>query len=110
MPFGRGFAAVAILILIALACLAVARRLDRERRLLARLRTRSVSPDDLTEDERDTANHLASIGVVRLARSQWQIDASALAAFRRKRLRLGLFAALAALALAAIVILGVLLR
>ncbi|HEY8509934.1 MAG TPA: hypothetical protein VIL32_16340 [Steroidobacteraceae bacterium] len=110
MPFGRGFAAVALLILIALACLAVARRLDRERRLLARLRGGSISPDDLTEDERDTADHLASVGVLRLARRQWQIDPSAFAAFRRKRLRLALFAALAALTLAAIVILGVLFR
>ena len=48
MP-GRGFASAAALIAIALACLAITRKLERERRLLAKLRKRAAAGITLTE-------------------------------------------------------------
>ena len=48
MP-GRGFVSAAALIAIALACLTVTRKLERERRLLELLRTPGMSRDRLVQ-------------------------------------------------------------
>ena len=60
MGSGRGFATAVLLILIALTCIAFAKRMERERRLLQKLREHDgqVSFDELTDDERDTAEAL----------------------------------------------------
>jgi hypothetical protein len=110
MP-SRGLITVAALVLIALACLAVSRRLDREHRLLARLRAHPASDgaaslrlDQLTDDERDTAAQLASVGVLRASGERCYLDPARFAVFRRKRMRLmvgGSFVALASAALVA---------
>lgn len=74
MP-GRGLVSAAALIGIALACLTVARKLERERRLLRKLRKRgAVEPgwalplDELTDDERDAAASLADSGVLEIGK------------------------------------------
>ncbi len=74
MP-GRGLVSVAALIAIALACLTVTRKLERERRLLRKLRKRgAVEPgwalplDELTDDERDAAASLADSGVLEIGK------------------------------------------
>jgi len=71
----RGLFSAAALILIALACLSVIRKVERERRLLGKLRKRgAVEPgwalplDELTEDERDAAASLADSGVVEIGK------------------------------------------
>ena len=103
----RGFAAAATLIVIALACLAVSRKLERERRLLRKLRARAaldpgdgLGLDELSADERYAAESLAAAGVLGIQQSRCHIRAGELATFRRKRLRLALSGALVALALA----------
>lgn len=108
MILSRGFLAAAALILIALACIAVARRLERERRLIAKLRHRgALDPQRalplgrLTEDERDTVDQLLAAGVLRGGEGGCYIAAAELGTFRRKRIRLAATGALAALALAA---------
>jgi hypothetical protein len=70
---GRGLVSAAALIAIALACLTVTRKLERERRLLRKLRKRgAVEPgwalplDELTDDERDAAASLADSGVLEI--------------------------------------------
>jgi hypothetical protein len=110
MPFGRGFFTAACLILIALACIAIAKRLERERRLLTRLRgakafdfEHGVSLDQLSDDGRDTAEALAAAGVLRVERNRCYIRQVELKSFRRKRLRIVLSGATAALLLAVIV-------
>ncbi len=74
MP-GRGLVSAAALIAIALACLTVTRKLERERRLLRKLRKRgAVEPgwalplDELTDDERDAAASLADSGVLEIGK------------------------------------------
>src|SRR5262245_38679106 len=110
MLAGRGFATAVFLIVIALTCIAFAKRLERERRLLKKLRANqgSVSSSALNEDERAVAESLASVGVLRNARDRYGLS-EGLASFKRKRLRLALSGAAAALLLA-IVIAFILLR
>jgi hypothetical protein len=115
MPFGRGFFTAACLILIALACIAIAKRLERERRLLRRLRgakafdfEHGVSLDQLSDDGRDTAETLAAAGVLRVERNRCYIRQVELKSFRRKRLRIVLSGATAALLLAVIVAVAIL--
>jgi hypothetical protein len=93
---GRGLASAAALIAIALACLTVTRKLERERRLLAKLRRRGaidsgsagISLEELSEDERDAAESLAAAGVLEIGRGRVSIQTVELGTFRRKRMRL----------------------
>jgi hypothetical protein len=107
---GRGLLAVACLVVIALACLSVVRKLERERRLLRKLRgragtdeSRPVPLDDLTEDERDCAQSLAMAGVLTIQQNKCYLRRSELPAFRGKRVRLALSGGFAALLLAILV-------
>lgn len=103
MPFGRGFVTAALLLLIVLSCIAVARRLERERRLIAKLRARGALDAEhaiplgrLSDDELDTAESLIHSGVLRSRNERCYIAPAELGAFRRKRLRLALSGAFAA--------------
>ena len=110
MP-GRGLVSAAALIAIALACLTVTRKLERERRLLAKLRRRgavdSGSPgialEDLSDDERDAAESLAEAGVLEIAQKRVSIRTAELSTFRRKRLRLMVMGGFGAFLLACLV-------
>jgi hypothetical protein len=131
---GRGLVSAAALIAIALACLTVTRKLERERRLLRKLRKRgAVEPgwalplDELTDDERDAAASLASSGLLEiskragtlgqrgpagdsLARSVVFIRTGELRGFRQKRMRLLVMGGFGALLLAVVVALLILRR
>ncbi len=102
MGGGRGFATAVVLILIALTCIAFAKRLERERRLLRKLRENdgTLSFDTLTDDERDTAEYLRQAGVLRKDSNRGYVHPEGLKAFRQKRLRFALSGAIAALILA----------
>ena len=110
MP-GRGLVSAAALIAIALACLTITRKLERERRLLAKLRKRGgISLDELTEDERDAAESLATAGVLEIQRQRVSIKTVELGAFRKKRLRLMVTGGFGAFLLACLVALLILHR
>jgi hypothetical protein len=107
---GRGLLTVACLVFIALACISVVRKLERERRLLRKLRARNavdaahaVPLDDLTEDQRDCAQSLANAGVLSIRPHGCYLRSTEIPVFRRKRVRLALSGGLAALVLAVIV-------
>jgi hypothetical protein len=107
---GRGLLAVACLVFIALSCLSVVRKLERERRLLRKLRARgavdtssSVPLGDLTDDERDCAISLATAGVLTIRQNGCYVRSTELPVFRRKRVRLALSGGVAALILALVV-------
>jgi hypothetical protein len=109
VPFGRGFATASILILVALACIAVARRFEKERRFIGKLRqqkafdpSRAIRVSDLSDDERLTAADLTAAGVLRGHGNARYLEPAALAAFRNKRIVLAVSGALAALAVAAV--------
>ena len=109
MP-GRGLLAVASLVIIALCCISVVRKLERERRLLRKLRSRgavdsgnSISLGDFTEDERDCIESLAASGVLTIRQNRCYVQSGELPMFRRKRLRLALSGGFAALILALVV-------
>jgi hypothetical protein len=115
MPFGRGFFTAACLILIALTCIAIAKRLERERRLLARLRSiqafdpeHAVSLDRLNDEERDAAHVLADAGVLRVEGNRCYIRQVELKSFRRRRVRVVLVGATAALVLGVIIFVAIL--
>jgi hypothetical protein len=106
----RGLLAVACLVFIALVCISVVRKLERERRLLRKLRAHSavdaahaVPLDDLTEDERDCARSLANAGVLSVWPHGYSLRSTEIPMFRRKRVRLALSGGVAALILAVIV-------
>lgn len=107
----RGFLTALLLAIIALVCIAAARRFERERRLLGKLRRRAafdahhaLAAGELSEDERDTAADLREAGVLRDAGADaCYIDPEMLASFRRKRMRFAFSGALGALAIAALV-------
>jgi hypothetical protein len=106
---GRGLLTVACLVFLALGCLSVVRSLERERRLVRKLRARgAINPsaavpiDELTEDERDCARSLATAGVLNLKGRGCYLRSSELPLFRRKRVRLALSGALGVLALAVV--------
>jgi hypothetical protein len=131
---GRGLVSATALIAIALACLTVTRKLERERRLLRKLRKRgAVEPgwalplDELTDDERDAAASLANSGLLEiskragtlgqrgpaadsLARSVVFIRTGELRGFRQKRMRLLVMGGFGALLLAVLVALLILRR
>jgi len=128
---GRGIVSAAALIAIALACLTVTRKLERERRLLAKLRKQAGRPaagcgsgarssgggpsgapgirlDELREDERATAESLAMSGVLEIQHGRVSIKAVELGAFRKKRLRLMVTGGFGAFLLACLVALLIL--
>jgi len=121
---GRGLVSAAALIAIALACLTVTRKLERERRLLRKLRKQgAVEPgwaiplDELTDDERDAAASLAHSGVLEIGRQPGHaaglrvfIRTAELGGFRRKRLRLVVMGGFGALLLAVLLALLILRR
>ena len=112
MP-GRGFASAAALIAIALACLAITRKLERERRLLAKLRKRGAAGTtltELTEDERDAAESLAAAGVLEIQQQRATVRTVELGVFRRKRMRLMVMGGFGAFLLACLVALLILRR
>ena len=115
----RGLASAAALIAIALACLTITRKLERERRLLAKLRKRGGWPsgsdpgiplDELSENDRDAAESLATAGVLEIQRNRVSIKAVELSAFRKKRLRLMVTGGFGAFLLACLVALLILHR
>jgi len=124
----RGLASAAALIAIALACLTITRKLERERRLLAKLRKRGainsgaadrsdlgtppagIPLDELSEDDRDAAESLATTGVLEIQRNRVSIKAIELSAFRKKRLRLMVTGGFGAFLLACLVALLILHR
>ena len=108
MLAGRGLATAAIIFLLALACTVIARRLGRERRLVARLRARGAVdaahalPLDAMEDaEREAALDLQAAGVVAVAHDRCHLVAPAPSSFRRRRVRLAFTGAVAAAVLLA---------
>jgi hypothetical protein len=109
---GRGLVSAAALIAIALACLTITRKLERERRLLAKLRRRppGIALDELSEDERDAAESLATAGVLEIQRQRVSIKTVELGAFRKKRLRLMVTGGLGAFLLACLIALLILRR
>ena len=116
MP-GRGFAAALLLIVIALACLAGVRRVERDRRLMARLRTaKAFDPASalplgrLSPDDQDSAASLAQAGVVAIERNRCYIVQSQLTMFRRKRTRVLIASAFTALTIAVLVAILILRR
>ena len=123
MP-GKGLVSAAALIAIALACLTVTRKLERERRLLAKLRRKgAVEPgwalplEELNDDERDAADSLAASGVLEIRQQpggptgrpgrpmgqRVHIRPVELGVFRRKRQRLMILGGFGALLLAVLV-------
>jgi hypothetical protein len=106
----RGLATAAALIVIALACVVVSRKLEHERRLLRKLRTRSaaeahrgLSLDELSDGERDAAVSLAASGILVIRQNRCHVRTDEVATFHRKRFRLVLSGALGALLLACLV-------
>jgi hypothetical protein len=107
---GRGLGLAAALIAVALACLTVTRKLERERRLLAKLRKRgavdsrsALAQDEMTDDERDAAASLAASGVLEIQAERCFIRTVELGMFRRKRLRLMVVGGFGAFLLAVLV-------
>ena len=108
---GRGFATAALLILVALTCIAIAKRLEGERRMIRKLRElrdsgshKSIPLDDLDEVERDTFERLRAAGVVRMDRSRGYINPEALRTFKGKRMRFALTGGMLALVLAMLIV------
>ena len=113
----KGLVSAAALIAIALACLTVTRKLERERRLLAKLRRKgAVEPgwaiplEELNDDERDAADSLAASGVLEMRRGpggstgqRVHIKQVELGVFRRKRQRLMILGGFGAFLLAVLV-------
>lgn len=111
----RGFLSAAALIGIALICLAISRRFERERRLLVKLRARGavhsgndLPLSELSDDERDAAESLTAAGLLGIRQNRCYIRAVELTTFRRKRLRLVVSGAFGALVLACLVALMIL--
>jgi hypothetical protein len=106
----KGLVSAAALIAIALACLTVSRKLERERRLLRKLRKRgavgpagAIALDELTDDERDAAESMARGAVLEIRQGRCSIRGVELGAFRRKRLRLMIAGGFGAFLLACLV-------
>ena len=114
---GRGFATAGLLILVALVCIATAKRFEAERRMIAKLRelrdtnsTGAIPLDGLSVVERDTLERLREAGVIRMDRSRGYINPEALRAFKGKRIRFALTGVLFAAALVVLIALFVLRR
>ena len=106
----RGLLTVACLVLLALACLSILRKIERERRLLRKLRARGtevtsgVPLEQLSIDERDCAESLEASGVIRIREGRCHLSSVALPTFQRKRLRLVLSGGMGAALLAALIV------
>ena len=109
----RGIATAALLILVALTCIAIAKRLEGERRMIRLLRERRANEqgiplDDLDDIERDAFERLRAAGVARMDRKRGYINPDALRSFKGKRMRFaitgGFLALLLAMAIAYIVL------
>ena len=105
---GRGFATAAALILVALTCIAIAKRLEGERRMIRKLRELTASDngiplEDLDDVERDTLDRLRAAGVIRTDRARGYLNPGALDSFKGKRTRFALTGALFALILAMLI-------
>jgi hypothetical protein len=104
-------ASATALIAIALVCLTFTRKLERERRLLAKLRrlgaidsgSAGIPLEQLSEDERDAAASLAATGVLEIVRKCVSIRTVELGTFRRKRVRLMVVGGFGAFLLACLV-------
>src|SRR5947208_3297608 len=101
---GRGFATAALLILVALTCIAIAKRLEGERRMIRKVRElrgtdshEAIPLEDLDEVERDTLDRLRAAGVVRTDRTRGYINPEALRTFKGKRMRFAVTGAMLAL-------------
>ena len=107
MLAGRGFATAALLVLVALTCIAIAKRLEGERRMIRKLRElragAAISLEGLSEIERDTLERLREAGVLRMDRSRAHLDPVALKAFKGRRMRFALTGGLTALVLAILI-------
>jgi len=110
MLAGRGFATAASLILIALTCIAIAKRLESERRMIRRLQqleatdsSSSIPLEGLSDVERDTLDRLHEAGVLRIDHTRGYIDPEALKAFKGKRLRFAITGAVMGLTLAILI-------
>ena len=108
---GRGFATAGLLIVIALVCIATAKRLEGERRMIRKLRqlresgsASAIPLEGLDDVERDTLERLRYAGVIRMDRTRGYIDPEALQAFKGKRVRFALSGALFALVLAMLIV------
>ncbi len=108
---GRGFATAGLLILIALICIAISKRLEGERRMIRKLRelretgfAGAIPLDGLSDVERDTLERLRDAGVIRMDRTRGYINPEALQAFKGKRMRFALTGALLALVLAMLIV------
>jgi hypothetical protein len=106
----KGLFTAAILIGIALVCLSYTRRLERERRILAKLRKWganepgwSVALSELTPDERDGAASLVTAGVLEVRQGQVRIRTAEARMFRQKRTRLMVVGGFGAFLLAVLV-------
>jgi hypothetical protein len=122
----RAFAFLLLVALVALACLSAARRIERERRLISRLREREAMTADravpvgaFSADEQDTLRDLIAIGIVRAhelpggrraagarARRGCYLDRDALVGLRYKRTRLALSGILALAAAVVVLVLA----
>lgn len=110
MLAGRGFATAALLVLVALTCIAIAKRLEGERRMIRKLRelratdaSRAIPLEGLSDIERDTLERLREAGVLRMDRTRGYVDPVALRSFNGRRMRFALTGALCALTLAILI-------
>ena len=98
---------VMVIILVALTCIAIAKRMEGERRMIRKLRelratdtSKAIPLDDLDEVERDTLERLRAAGVIRMDRTRGYINPDALRTFKGKRMRFAVTGAFLALLLA----------
>ncbi len=94
MPGSRGLATLFVLVLLALACIAMLRRMERERRVIRDLRNRAafdaaraVRGRDWSQDDHDTADQLTDAGIVQTVGGARYLDRAQYDAWRRRRTR-----------------------
>jgi len=97
MPGSRGLATLFVLILLALACIAMLRRVERERRVIRELRNRAafdaaraVRGKSWSPDDHDTADELTDAGIVETVGGARFLNRARYDAWRRRRTRLAL--------------------
>jgi hypothetical protein len=111
MPGSRGLATLFVLVLLALVCIAMLRRVERERRVIRDLRnraafdaTRAVRGKSWSQDDHDTADDLTAAGIVQTVGGARYLDRARYTTWRRRRVRLALGGVLTAALLAALVV------
>lgn len=104
----RGFVAAALLIMLALSCIALLRALERDYRLLLKLRRAAGPPGldaaQLSEEERDAARQLESSGVLVFRDGHYCLVPQAASRWKRGRVRLAFGAACGVLLFGAAVV------